>query len=252
LIIVTNDGELTERLTHPRYGVPKTYLVQVAGKATGEIVSKLLGGVHLAEGVARAARAFIRRRHKNSTQIEMVLTEGRNREIRRMLAQVGHKVQRLTRTAVGPVRLGKLKPGQFRPLDGWEIRALKEIAFRPGRSFERRAGKDPRKGHAKFPKRRDQARDDVPREAQREGKPTGDRRRGKPREFARFADKRTWSRREGGPPPPKKQRPPKKLHPLPFLQQGVVVDDQPPTDERPPEKKSLRRKPLRRLQARRR
>lgn len=132
LIIVTNDGELTQRLTHPRYGVPKTYLVQVAGAATAEVIGKLLAGVHLEEGVAKAARAFIRKRHKHHTVLEMVLTEGRNREIRRMLARLGHKVQRLTRIAVGPVRLGRLKPGQFRPLEAREVRALKDLAFGAG------------------------------------------------------------------------------------------------------------------------
>jgi 23S rRNA pseudouridine2605 synthase len=132
LIIVTNDGELTQRLTHPKFGVPKVYSVQVAGEAGDEVVTKLLAGVRLEEGIAKAARAVIRKRTKSFSVLEMVLTEGRNREIRRMLAQLGHKVQRLTRIAVGPIRLGKLKPGQFRMLEPDEIKLLKDLAFRRG------------------------------------------------------------------------------------------------------------------------
>jgi 23S rRNA pseudouridine2605 synthase len=135
LIIVTNDGELTQRLTHPKYGVPKIYNVQVAGEAGDEVVTKLLTGVRLEEGIAKAARATIRKRTKSFSILEMVLTEGRNREIRRMLAQLGHKVQRLTRIAVGPIRLGRLKPGQFRMLEPDEIKVLKDLAFRRGSEF---------------------------------------------------------------------------------------------------------------------
>jgi 23S rRNA pseudouridine2605 synthase len=151
LIIVTNDGELTQRLTHPRYGVPKVYQVQVAGAATNELAEKLMAGVHLAEGFAKATKAFVKSSHKNCTQLEMVLTEGRNREIRRMLAAAGHKVQRLTRIAVGPVRLGKLKPGQYRALDADEVNALRDAAFgngaEPTTRRPRRAARPDRSPH---------------------------------------------------------------------------------------------------------
>ena len=76
LILVTNDGELANRLTHPRYGVPKTYVVQVAGKPEPEMLAKICRGVHLAEGLARAEKAVIKSHHKNSTLLEMVLTRG--------------------------------------------------------------------------------------------------------------------------------------------------------------------------------
>lgn len=125
LILVTNDGELANRLTHPKFGLPKTYLVQVAGEPDREVFAKLLRGVHLAEGVARVSSIKVRRKHKQSTILEMVLTEGRNREIRRIMAKVGHKVQRLKRIAVGPIRIGKMLPGDARPLSRQEIAALR-------------------------------------------------------------------------------------------------------------------------------
>lgn len=125
LILVTNDGELANRLTHPKFGLPKTYLVQVAGEPDREVFAKLLRGVHLAEGVARVSSIKVRRKHKQSTILEMVLNEGRNREIRRIMAKVGHKVQRLKRIAVGPIRIGKMLPGDARPLSRQEIAALR-------------------------------------------------------------------------------------------------------------------------------
>jgi len=124
LILVTNDGNLADRLTHPRYGVEKTYRVLVAGHPTPQLVGDLRRGVHLAEGVARVVSVRIKRRHKDSTILEMVLDEGRNREIRRLLARLGHKVLHLARIAIGPVRLGKLPPGAYRRLTRQEVDAL--------------------------------------------------------------------------------------------------------------------------------
>lgn len=125
LILVTNDGELANRLTHPRYRVRKTYRVQVAGRPERETLAALRHGVHLAEGVARVESAVVKSHRKQSTILEIVLTEGRNREIRRMLARLGHKVIRLVRVAVGPVRLGDLLPGAYRPLTRQEVAALR-------------------------------------------------------------------------------------------------------------------------------
>lgn len=126
LILLTNDGELANRLTHPRYGVEKTYRVQVAGQPTAEVLAKLQQGVWSSEGKLKAERIKVLGKHKQSAFLEMVLAEGRNREIRRMLARVGHKVLKLTRLSVGPIRLGKLKAGQSRPLTSEEINALYE------------------------------------------------------------------------------------------------------------------------------
>jgi 23S rRNA pseudouridine2605 synthase len=124
LILLTNDGELANRLTHPRYGVEKTYRVLVAGETAAEELEQLRRGIHLAEGVARVARVKVVQKHRQSSILEMVLDEGRNREIRRALARVGHKVLRLTRVAIGPLRLGKLKPGEFRRLSPEEVGEL--------------------------------------------------------------------------------------------------------------------------------
>ncbi len=130
LILVTNDGELANRLTHPRYGVRKTYRVQVAGRPSPEVLRQLERGVRLAEGLARAEQVRVKGHRKDSTLLEMVLAEGRNREIRRVLARVGHKVLKLARIAVGPVRLGDLPPGGFRPLSRQEVEALRRAAGR--------------------------------------------------------------------------------------------------------------------------
>jgi 23S rRNA pseudouridine2605 synthase len=125
LILVTNDGELANQLTHPRYGVSKTYRIVVAGRPTRETLTKLRQGIHLAEGIARAERVTIESQRKDSTVLEMVLREGKNREIRRILARIGHKVERLTRIAVGPVRLGDLPVGLCRLLTREEVASLR-------------------------------------------------------------------------------------------------------------------------------
>lgn len=139
LILATNDGQLTDLLTHPRYGVEKTYLAEVAGVPSLESLQKLRKGVHLAEGYAHAKRVHIRRSHKHSTVMEIVLDEGRNREVRRLLARIGHKVMKLRRIAIGPLKLGALKPGESRPLRSEEIEELYRVA---------RAGRKPNKPRA--------------------------------------------------------------------------------------------------------
>lgn len=133
LMLVTNDGELANQLAHPRYGVEKTYHVLVAGTADFDVLGKLRQGIHLAEGVARVVSARVRTSFKHSTLLEIVLAEGRNREIRRLLAKVGHKVLRLKRVALGPVRLADLPPGHFRPLRNDELKLLRRLGRRPVR-----------------------------------------------------------------------------------------------------------------------
>jgi len=124
LILVTNDGELANKITHPRHGIEKTYEVQVAGHVPPDVLAKMRKGVHLAEGYVKPVRVRSKGPRKKSTILEMVLDEGRNREIRRLLARVGHKVQRLTRIAVGPLRLGDLPRGAVRRLTPEEVRKL--------------------------------------------------------------------------------------------------------------------------------
>jgi 23S rRNA pseudouridine2605 synthase len=126
LLLMTNDGELSFHLMHPRYGIPKTYLVQVAGKPSAADVQKLLDGVWLSDGKVRAKAVRRLKSQGNSTWLRIVLTEGKNREIRRMLAHLGHKVMRLRRIAIGPVRLDKLPRGKARRLSLEELEALRE------------------------------------------------------------------------------------------------------------------------------
>lgn len=145
LILVTNDGPLADLLTHPRYGVPKRYRVLVAGRPTPEVLQRLRRGVHLAEGLVRAEEIRVRAHHKQSTVLEIVLREGRNRELRRMFARVGHKVMKLLRVAVGPVCLGRLQPGQCRPLSPQEVAALRAAAA-VGRQWSGQTRNRPRRG----------------------------------------------------------------------------------------------------------
>ena len=128
LMLVTNDGQLANELAHPRYGVEKTYHALVAGTPPREVLAKLREGVRLAEGVARVVSVRVKSTLKQSTLLEIVLAEGRNREIRRILAKVGHKVLRLKRVALGGVRLKDLPPGEFRKLRSDELRLLKKHA----------------------------------------------------------------------------------------------------------------------------
>jgi len=128
LILITNDGELANRLTHPRYQVAKTYRVRVAGQPAPAQLQKLRQGVHLAEGVARVSSLRVKARQAGATDLDMVLTEGRNREVRRVLAQIGHKVTRLKRIGFGPLRLGRLAPGQWRVLTKEEVSHLRRLA----------------------------------------------------------------------------------------------------------------------------
>jgi 23S rRNA pseudouridine2605 synthase len=125
LLLLTNDGDLANGLTHPRHEVEKIYRVLVAGRMGEEELAKLRRGMHLAEGFAKPRRIRIVSSHPKRTWLEMVLDEGRNREIRRLLARVGHKVQRLVRIAVGSLRLGELPRGAYRPLHREEIDALR-------------------------------------------------------------------------------------------------------------------------------
>ncbi len=143
LILVTNDGELANRLTHPRYGVEKKYHVHVVGVPAAAELRKLEQGVYLAEGVARATRCKFLKKAKNGCWLELVLDEGRNREIRRMLAKIGHKVRVLKRVAIGSLKLGDLPTGAHRPLFTSELRALKKSAS--GEIKKRRPRKKPLK-----------------------------------------------------------------------------------------------------------
>jgi 23S rRNA pseudouridine2605 synthase len=166
LLLVTNDGELANRIAHPRFRVRKVYEVLVAGVPTRETIEQLTQGAYFAEGKFKAAEARLIKARKQSALLEIVLTEGQNREIRRLLAKLGHKVQSLQRVALGPLELGALAPGHYRPLDTGEVKALYAFVEQLGRSHrakspaKRRApasrGKRPadRKEESKPPSRR--------------------------------------------------------------------------------------------------
>jgi 23S rRNA pseudouridine2605 synthase len=128
LLLLTNDGELANKLSHPKFGVEKVYRVVVAGTPEREVLQKLTDGMWLAEGKVRAKRVRIVGSRGQASVMEMVLAEGKNREIRRMLAKLGHKVMSLTRIAVGPVGLKGLGVGEFRPLAAREIDLLRKVA----------------------------------------------------------------------------------------------------------------------------
>jgi 23S rRNA pseudouridine2605 synthase len=128
LLILTNDGALANRLAHPKFGVEKVYRVVVAGEPSHEILTQLTQGIWLAEGKVRARRVRVVGKKGNATVLELGLAEGKNREIRRMMARFGHKVMSLTRIAVGPVGLKGLGVGQFRPLSGQEVELLRKVA----------------------------------------------------------------------------------------------------------------------------
>jgi 23S rRNA pseudouridine2605 synthase len=128
LMILTNDGELANRLAHPRYGVEKVYRALVAGSPSREIVNKLTEGIWLSDGKVRAKRARVVGTQGEATTIELVLAEGKKREIRRMLAKLGNKVMSLNRIAIGPVILKGLSPGESRPLSRNEVDLLRKVA----------------------------------------------------------------------------------------------------------------------------
>lgn len=132
LILLTNDGELAQQLTHPSYGVRKVYRVTVAGKVENETMKKMREGMYIAEGFVQVDGAKLLKARGRSTELEITLREGKNREIRRILARLGHKVQQLRRIAVGPLKLHDLPVGAHRLLRREEVDKLR--GDRSGRS----------------------------------------------------------------------------------------------------------------------
>lgn len=127
-LLLTNDGELTLRLTHPRYELPKTYVAEVEGTVGRPTVRRLCGGVELEDGVTAPAEARVLERRPGATLVEISIREGRNRQVRRMADAVGHPVRRLVRVAIGPLALGRLRPGSYRKLGPVEVQQLYRAA----------------------------------------------------------------------------------------------------------------------------
>jgi 23S rRNA pseudouridine2605 synthase len=126
LLLVTNDGPLSHRLTHPSFGIPKRYLVEVDGPVPRGLSRALRSGVELDDGPARLDDFVVVDTTPRRALLEVELHEGRNRIVRRMFEAVGHPVRRLVRVSIGPIKLGELKPGRVRHLNTGERRALYE------------------------------------------------------------------------------------------------------------------------------
>jgi 23S rRNA pseudouridine2605 synthase len=128
LLLLTDDGDLSYRLTHPRYKVPKEYLVTVGGAPTPRDVESLRRGVELDDGPTAPAEVEIVRSTPHRADLRVTIREGRHRQVRRMLQAVGHKTVALRRISLGPLRLGRLRPGEWRELSQREVSALRRAA----------------------------------------------------------------------------------------------------------------------------
>jgi len=126
LLLLTNDGELANRLAHPRHGVEKEYLAEVDGVPSRETLRRLREGVDLDDGRTAPAQATLVQEHGDGAAISLVIHEGRNRQVRRMCEAVGHPVRRLVRTRIGPLADRSLAPGAWRAITSAEVRALYE------------------------------------------------------------------------------------------------------------------------------
>lgn len=126
LLILTNDGDLAQILTHPRHGVDKTYLAEVEGTPTAATVRALRRGVELDDGRTSPASVHVVQQHGERAALELTIHEGRNRQVRRMCEAVGHPVRRLVRTRIGQLHDDRLAPGEWRVLQPAEVRTLYE------------------------------------------------------------------------------------------------------------------------------
>ena len=168
MLLVTNDGDLAQQLAHPRFEVIRRYRCLVAGFPQPDILHQLREGMYFSEGFFRFRSVRVFKRRGRATILELELQEGKNREIRRLMARVGHKVLALERVAFGPLKLGSLPPGRHRELSSFEIRQLRQfIAHGEASGSEsHRAG-----GKQKFGYRTGQTRGDRKRSAPNEAEP---------------------------------------------------------------------------------
>jgi 23S rRNA pseudouridine2605 synthase len=143
LLILTNDTQFAERLTNPDHKIPKTYLVKCAGPVSDEALEQLRKGVELSDGPTRPAEVRRVRDSGKYSHIEIEITEGRNRQVRRMVEAIGSKVLKLVRIAIGPIQIGALRIGTWRPLEDREIAALSGSPIRSENS-----------GRARYPRSR--------------------------------------------------------------------------------------------------
>jgi 23S rRNA pseudouridine2605 synthase len=130
LLLLTNDGDLANRLMHPRYKVPKTYRVTVVGNFTQEAQKRLLAGVRLDGRLSIPTQVRVLKHSADQSVIEMTIREGKYHQVKRMCAQVGYQVVKLKRIAYGPLRLGRLEPGVWRELNSEEVTELEKTTGR--------------------------------------------------------------------------------------------------------------------------
>ena len=143
LVLMTNDGALAHRLTHPRYGHEKVYAVTVEGNVSDGALDRWRRGVMLDGRITAPAPIEVVARPGDTTQLRIILREGRKRQIRRIAAALGHPVRRLVRERIGPLSLGELQPGQWRHLTAQEVEALKSSAADENPRGQSRAGSQP-------------------------------------------------------------------------------------------------------------
>jgi 23S rRNA pseudouridine2605 synthase len=158
LLLMTNDGELAQRITHPRYGVPKTYYVEVRGRVPPDLPARMKAGVFLAEGKAHASDVEVVHASTDRSALQITLREGRNRQVRRMLVRLGHPVRRLKRVQIGPLSLHGLPVGAARRLTTKELvqlRAACEPAPAAARGKRRRRAREAKPAAARPAARRD-------------------------------------------------------------------------------------------------
>lgn len=127
LVFLTNDGALAHKIMHPSFEVPKTYLVELNDKITMDAVYRLRTGVILEDGRTAPANVEVLKSLKGASQLRLTIIEGRNRQVRRMCAKVGHQVNKLTRISIGPLNLGDLPLGKYRNLTQDELKSLKQV-----------------------------------------------------------------------------------------------------------------------------
>ncbi|BBM85109.1 pseudouridine synthase [Candidatus Uabimicrobium amorphum] len=124
MILVTNDGAFAQKVLHPKYGIRKIYVAQVKGRVTAKTIAEISKGVWFKEGKMRVSRAKIIEARDKYSILEIELREGRNREVRRIMARVGHEVKRLIRVKIGKLELGDLDTGKYRTIDDKEIKKI--------------------------------------------------------------------------------------------------------------------------------
>lgn len=140
LVLLTNDGELAQRLTHPRYEVDKVYRVKVRGHPSQEALARLRRGVELEDGRTAPAGVVVEQQLERKTRLRIVLREGRHRQVRRMCEAISCPVDKLSRLAIGPIRLGSLGVGELRDLTPSEVLRLRDATERPPGTARQRVG----------------------------------------------------------------------------------------------------------------